>query len=167
MDLVAIHTHLEARRHAASLPVRLYALADALLLASSRDAPALVRSPANVALFDGTADAALADAGPWLIDVDGTSETLRDALLHQAASSNGISWLISAYDITSLGREMQQRLDARLPNGNIVLLRFYDARAMASIASMLTFSQRLSFFQPTFDWFTQIDSQLTRIHPHA
>lgn len=167
MQQSKIEEYLAQRQARASLPVRLYALVDALLYARGPAASAPERSSAAIALFDGTADASLADAGPWLIDIDQAPLDVRQALSALAAGTEGVSWLISAYPFRSLAQELRERLDARMPDGRTALLRFYDARLINDIAGLLSFSQRAEFFVPTFDWLTQINGELTRVHPYA
>lgn len=162
-----IENYLAQRQAQASLPVRLYALTDALLYARAPNASALERSTAAIALFDGTADTSLADAGPWLIDFDQATIDVRRTLLALAAGTEGVSWLISAYQFRSLAQDLRERLDVRMPGGRTALLRFYDARLISDIAGLLSFSQRAEFFVPTFDWLIQINGELTRVHPYA
>jgi Domain of unknown function (DUF4123) len=167
VDLSTIEQYFAQRQPQISLPVRLYALVDALLYAQAPASPMLERSAACVALFDGTADASLADAGPWLIDVDPAPIAVRRRLLELAAGAEGVSWLISAYPFRGLAQELRERLDVRMPDGRMALLRFYDARVVGDIARLLSFSQRTELFVPTFDWLAQVNGELMRVHPHA
>ena len=162
-----IEQYLAQRQAQASLHVRLYGLVDALLYDRASGTPPLEHSTSAIALFDGTPDASLADAGPWLVDFENTSRAVRQSLLNMGARSEGVSWLISAYPFEALAHELRGRLDVRMPDGHAALLRFYDARLIEEIAELLSFSQRIEFFMPTFDWFAEIDGKLTRVHPHA
>lgn len=162
-----IENYLAQRQAQTSIPVRLYALIDALLYTRVPNAAPLERSAATTALFDGTPDASLADAGPWLIDIAQASIAMRRTLSELAAGADGVSWLISAYPFRSLAQELRERLDVRMPNGRTALLRFYDARLIGDIARLLSFSQRAEFFVSTFDWLIEINGALTRVHPHA
>ena len=162
-----IEDYFAQRQAQASLPVRLYGLVDALLYERASGSPPLERSTSTIALFDGTADASLADAGPWLIDFAQTSEAVRQSLFNLGANSEGASWLISAYPFDALADELRGRLNARMPDGRTALFRFYDARLIGDIARLLSLTQRIQFFVPTFDWLVQIDGELTRVHPHA
>lgn len=159
-----IEAYLAQRQARASLPARLYALVDALLF--GRGEP-VERPAATIALFDGTPDASLADAGPWLIDFVEASDDVQQRLFSMGHEAEGVSWLISAYPFLGLADELRSRLNARMPDGRTALLRFYDARLVADIANLLSFSQRAEFFVSTFDWLVQINGELTRIHPHA
>ncbi|HGL6719817.1 DUF4123 domain-containing protein [Burkholderia contaminans] len=164
MSIEVIFTSWKER---ASLPLCLFALADGLLYAeSSGSAP--VRSPDSaIALLDGTPDASLADAGPWLFDFERSDRSTRGALEHLAQGEYGISWIISAYHPVQLASELRERLDGTLPDGRSVMLRYYDARVMRHFAPALTSTERTMFFFPTFDWLIEIDGQLFRAHPHA
>ncbi|WP_186214799.1 DUF4123 domain-containing protein [Burkholderia gladioli] len=167
MEPLKVERYVAQRQAQASLPVKLYALFDALLYARAPNTTPLQRSAACMALFDRTPDASLADAGPWLVDLDATTATMQRALRGLADSADGISWLISAYPLPSLADELRERLDVRMPDGRTALLRFYDARIISGIASMLSFTQRAEFFVPAFDWLAEINGELIRVHPHA
>jgi hypothetical protein len=159
-----IEAYFAQRQAQASLPVRLYALVDALLY--GRGVPA-ERPAATIGLFDGTPEASLADAGPWLIDFEETPSSVKHSLFAMGAGSDGISWLISAYPFPALADELAGRLNARMPDGRTALLRFYDARLITEIAGLFSFTQRIEFFVPTFDWLVEINGELMRVHPHA
>ena len=162
-----IENCLAQRQAQASLPVRLYGLIDALLYERASASPPLERSTSAIALFDGTPDASLADAGPWLIDFAQASEAVRQSLLNLGAAAEGVSWLISAYPFEALAHELRGRLNVRMPDGRTALLRFYDARLIGDVAGLFSFTQRIEFFVPTFDWLVEVNRELTRVHPHA
>ncbi|WP_175771234.1 DUF4123 domain-containing protein [Burkholderia ambifaria] len=155
------------RQQQLTMQVHLYALVDGLLYADAANGSPPQRSQSAAALFDNTTDASLADAGPWLVDYERASGNTRRTLSAMASSSTGVSWLISAYPIESLADELRNRLDVRLPDGRTALLRFYDARIMADVASLMEFTQRMQFFVSTFDWLVEVNGKLKGVHPHA
>jgi len=159
-----IEAYFAQRQAQASLPVRLYALVDALLYGRGET---VERPGATIGLFDGTPDASLADAGPWLIDFADASSAVQQSLFTMGAGADGVSWLISAYPFPALAEELAGRLNVRMPDGRTALLRFYDARLTGEIAELFSFTQRIEFFVPTFDWFVEINGELKRLHPHA
>ncbi|WP_257835004.1 DUF4123 domain-containing protein [Burkholderia glumae] len=167
MTNVSIEAFFFQRQQQLTMRTHLYALVDALLLADATGGSVPQRSQAAVALFDGTPDASLADAGPWLLAWEQTSSSLRHTLSTMAAGPAGVSWLISAYPIESLADELRHRLDVRLPDGRMALLRFYDARIAADMTSLMSLSQRLQFFAPTFDWLVEVNGTLHGVHSHA
>ncbi|KVD88267.1 hypothetical protein WS63_00965 [Burkholderia stagnalis] len=167
MTDTTIEAFFVKRQQQLTMKVHLYALVDGLLYADAADASPLQRSQSAVALFDGTPDASLADAGPWLIDYERASGTIRRTLSTMARGSTGVSWLISAYPIESLADELRNRLDLRLPDGRTALFRFYDARIMADMALLMEFTQRMQFFVATFDWLVEVNGKLKGVHPHA
>lgn len=118
------------RQQQLTMQVHLHALVDGLLFADAAGGSPPQRSQAAVALFDGTPDASLADAGPWLLDHERAGGNVRRSFSAMAGGPTGVSWLISAYPIESLADELRRRLDVRLPDGRTALLRFYDARIM-------------------------------------
>jgi len=167
MTDVSIEAFFFKRQQQLTMQVHLYALVDGLLFEDAAGGSPPQRSQAAIALFDGTPDASLADAGPWLLEYERASGTTRRALSAMASSSTGVSWLISAYPIESLADEMRGRLDVRLPDGRTALLRFYDARIMADIASLMELTQRMQFFVPIFNWLVEVNGNLKGVHPHA
>ncbi|WP_321865377.1 DUF4123 domain-containing protein [Paraburkholderia tropica] len=166
MSAPTIESHFAARQQQISLPVRLYALVDGLLHAEvAGGSPE--RSAACVALFDGTPDASLADAGPWLIDHESAPASVRAALAAQATGPSGVSWIISAYSRGALLDHLRANLNVKLPDGRLALLRFYDARLMPAIAAMMEPMQRIEFFVIAFDWLVEINGKLMEARPRA
>lgn len=159
-----IESYFAQRQALVSLPLRLYALVDALLYGRGEPAE---RPAATIGLFAGTPDASLADAGPWLIDFEDAPGSVRQSLFALGDGAEGVSWLISGYPFPALADELRGRLNARMPDGRTALLRFYDARLIGEIASLFSFTQRIEFFVPTFDWLVQVNGDLIRVHPHA
>ena len=144
----------------------LYALVDGLIYADAGTVP-LTRSASNAALFDLTADASLAQAGPWLIDYAACGKAVRHSLVEQAQTPQGVNWLISGHTLNTLAEELRQRLDAVRPDGSRALLRFYDARVMHGLAEVLSDMQRIRFFVPVFEWLIQLNGELIRVHSYA
>lgn len=167
MTTSKIHAFFAERQQQISLPVRLYALVDGLLYTSAGDTSPLARSNGAIALFDYTPDASLADAGPWLIDYEIAHPQIRASLAMHAAGATGVSWLVSAYSFGALAGELRERLDVRLPDGRVALLRFYDARVMPDMAKLFELTQRVQFFSSTYDWLVETNGQLIGVHPHA
>lgn len=156
-----------ARRRQHTVPVRLYALFDGVLY-QDQNGTVPDRTAACLALLDDTPDESVANAGPWLVDCESdihVGETQRFRPL--AASSFGASWLISAYPMTALADHLRANLDVELPDGQLALLRFHDARLMPSIASVMTPVQRLAFFVTVFDWLVECDGHLIEITRNA
>ncbi|KVD72784.1 hypothetical protein WI89_13740 [Burkholderia ubonensis] len=151
----------------ASLPLRLFALADGLLYSELSGSAPVRSGDSAVALLDGTPDASLADAGPWFFDYELADSTTRNVLTSLAQGEYGVNWIISAYQPRLLAGELRERLDAILPDGRTAMLRYYDARVMRHFVSALSSAERTMFFSPTFDWLIEIDGQLFRVHPHA
>jgi hypothetical protein len=114
-------------------------------------------------LFSLTADDTLSPAGPWLMDAaKGVPSNLAIATA-LAKSPAGVSWLISRLDLRALADALTQRLDVRMPDGTVSLLRWYDARLLPGIVGVMTEQQRQMFFAPAHDWLVQINGELTRV----
>ena len=105
----------------------------------------------NSAVFSGTADEPLAHAGPWLIDITKSPVQLEEIeALEQALPS--VSWIITHVDLEGLSQLLQLKLDAQLPDGHNVLLRFYDPRVLGNPYLTLDGQQRDEFFHLIDEW---------------
>jgi hypothetical protein len=120
------------------------------------------QGPGCVALFDGTDDAALAYAGPWLVDAAQHQE-LRDQLLAHEATAPQVSWLIAGVPFDGLVQLLRLKLDVRMPDSSTGLLRFYDPRVLYSLATTLTDRQREEFFGHIHEWHFMHNGQALRI----
>lgn len=75
--------------------------------------------------------------------------------------------MMNTNSFEALAGELRDRLDVRLPDGRVALLRFYDARVMPDMAKLFELTQRVQFFSSTYDWLVETNGQLTGVHPHA
>lgn len=118
-------------------------------------------------LFFGTEYAALADAGPWLINIaDITAQVPPMDALERALPS--VSWLITPVGLDGLAQLLQLKLDARLPDGRRVLLRFYDPRVLGNLNATLDRRQRLRFFDCMDEWhFLRHGERIIARYEHA
>lgn len=103
-------------------------------------------------LFAGTADAALAYAGPWLVDAALVGEAMVAELTTLEREAPSLTWLIAPQDLDGLGQLLQLRLDVALPDGRSALLRFWDPRVLANLARTLDGAQREEFFGHIHEW---------------
>ena len=129
--------------------LRLYALVDGAQHHAYRG-EWLEPGPDRIALFKGTPDEALAHAGPWLIDCEDSPHI--DDLAAFERQAPAVSWLITHQDLRGLAQLLQLHLDARLPDGRIALLRFWDVRVLIRLATVLTPKQRESMFGLIHEW---------------
>lgn len=105
----------------------------------------------NRPIFLGTEDEPLAHAGPWLIDISKAPDQLQSLHeLEQALPS--VSWLISPIDLEGLSQLLQLKLDAQLPDGRKVLLRFYDPRVLGHLMQTMSNEQRAGFVHLIDEW---------------
>ncbi len=116
----------------------------------------------SAALLEGTDDAALAYAGPWLIDAEQQPD-LCNELRHRESQAPHVSWLISSLPFDGLVQLLRLKLDVRLPDRRIALLRFYDPRVLHGLATTLTASQREDFFGHIVEWHFIHEGQAMRI----
>lgn len=130
--------------------LQLCALIDGLMFEKAHG-ERLEPGPGLAALFDGTDDAALAFAGPWLVDAV-QQQDLCDRLRVQEGLAPLASWLITSVPFDGLVQLLRLKLDVRLPDGSIGLLRFHDPRVLFSLAKSLTAQQREAFFGHIDEW---------------
>lgn len=131
--------------------LRLYALVDGAQYATKQGKP-LTPEPGLSALFAGTPEAALAHAGPWLVDAEQAGDALCGELAQLEQQSPAVTWLIALQDLDGLAQLLQLKLDARLPDGRTALLRFWDPRVLFTLAQTLDAQQREDFFGYIHEW---------------
>jgi hypothetical protein len=129
----------------------LYALVDGFQYERHTGQRLAHRRGINRPVFLGTEDEPLAHAGPWLIDIDKVPDQLQ--LLHELEQAlPSVSWLISAIDLEGLSQLLQLKLDAQLPDGRKVLLRFYDPRVLSHLMQTMDNDQRAGFVHLIDEW---------------
>jgi hypothetical protein len=131
--------------------LRLYGLVDGLQYETHRG-ERLEDRHGFASLFHGTPDSALAHAGPWLVDVNEAGDTVTADLAHLERQVPSVTWLISETDLHGLAQLLQLQLDARLPDGRIALVRFWDPRVLAELVNVLSPKQRETFFAHIHEW---------------
>lgn len=131
--------------------LRLYALVDGAQYEAHRAEP-LAAMGGLCALFAGTPDAALAHAGPWLVDVEHVGEAFTADLASLEQEAPAVTWLMAPQDLGGLAQLLQLNLDTRLPDGRTALLRFWDPRVLGSLADLLDEPQREAFFAHIHEW---------------
>ncbi|NRR29036.1 DUF4123 domain-containing protein [Oxalobacteraceae bacterium] len=140
-------TQLQQRTDA----LRLYALVDGVQYRAQFGEPCTAREGFH-SLFAGTLDAALAHAGPWLIDAEQAGAALVDALAALEHAAPAITWLIAPQTLDGLAQLLQLNLNTELPDGRTALLRFWDPRVLVSLAEVLEPEQREMFFGHIHEW---------------
>lgn len=106
---------------------------------------------AILSLFEGTEDEPLAHAGPWLMNVL-VSEQYAEVVATLEKNDPGVVWLIADGEIESLAAKLRRRLNARLPDGRELLLRFWDPRALNSLYMSIQPDIRREFFSDALEW---------------
>lgn len=130
--------------------MRLHALVDGLALETATGTR--LEPHQGQALFAGTTDAALAHAGPWLIDTHEAAPELLKTLIDLEPAHPVVSWLFTPLQPVALTRALQSMLDARLPDGRRVLIRFYDPRVLPKLLKVMTVDQHKQFFHSIHEW---------------
>ncbi|WP_197386887.1 DUF4123 domain-containing protein [Ralstonia pseudosolanacearum] len=131
--------------------LRLYGLVDGLQYETHRR-ERLDDRRGFASLFHGTSDSALAHAGPWLVDVEAVGDGVTADLARLEREAPSVTWLISEADQHGLAQLLQLQLDARLPDGRIALVRFWDPRVLAELVIVLNPGQRETFFAHIHEW---------------
>ena len=142
--------------------LRLYAVVDGMQY-EQRHSKRLQAGSSRFALFTGTQDAALAYAGPWLVDAACEDEVLVAELEELERDVPSLIWLLAPLDLTGLGQLLQLKLDVRLPDGRCALLRFWDPRVLINLARTLDAAQREEFFGHIHEWHFLHEGQRIRI----
>lgn len=149
--------------------MRLYALVDGAQYKTCRGKP-LMDGAGLYALFYGTPDAGLAHAGPWLIDTEQAGESLTADLAKLERQAPAVTWLMAVQDPVGLAQLLQLKLDTRLPDGRVALLRFWDPRVLVSLSELLEPAQSEEFFAHIHEWHLLRKQQrvwIGREHAHA
>lgn len=131
--------------------LRLYALLDGLQHEQHIGQRLQHLAGINRALFDDTDDAPLAHAGPWLYDVSQHPQHI-DAFAALEKARPAVSWLVTAMDLEGLAQYLRLKLDAELPDGRQVLVRFYDPRVLGHLFTVMDTEQRTQFFHLIDEW---------------
>lgn len=131
--------------------LRLYALVDGVQYRMQFNEPCTEREGFR-SLFADTLDAALAHAGPWLIDTEQVGAELIDALVAMEQVSPAVTWLFAVQTLDGLAQLLQLNLDIELPDGRTALLRFWDPRVLVNLAEVLEPTQRETFFAHIHEW---------------
>ncbi|MCO4864290.1 DUF4123 domain-containing protein [Cupriavidus sp. WGlv3] len=148
MDVLDRYSQLRARLQT----LNLYALVDGALYQQHRERQLEHVPGAVVALFSSTADDALAHAGPWLVDATQVTDAVLRDLSSLETTAPAVTWLIAEADLTGLSQLLQLRLDVKLPDGRIALLRFWDPRVLTALFQLMAGDQRTEFFGHIHEW---------------
>jgi hypothetical protein len=107
-------------------------------------------------LFLGQPEAKHADAGPWLVQVDGNTglHGWLNALEGTGDCVPCVSYLSSTEDFEAIFAHLQSFLDLRLSNGSSALFRFWDPRVFKRLQRILTPDQSHSLMAPFSEWRT-------------
>jgi hypothetical protein len=108
-------------------------------------------------LFAGTEDEPLAHAGPWLVDV--TSNDQAAAIVKLEKSCPSVVWLLSNDDPVLCATKLRARLNATLPDGKEVIMRFWDPRALRAISKHVSAETQRTLFSAALNWFVFLNGR--------
>lgn len=146
--------------------LRLYGLVDGFRYEEPNEERMESQAGITRALFDGTPDAALAFAGPWLVDVERAEADLVERLVALETQTPAVTWLIAPMDLEGLALLLQLQLNAQLPDGRTAMLRFWDPRILAVLANELDGEQREHLFGHITEWHLLHEGQRVWIGRH-
>jgi hypothetical protein len=139
-DRAAVLAHL--RR----LPGPLFALLDA-----AREPSVVGRlersGQAFQCLYDGDRGDELSPFGPWLVSLPAGAAVLEELVRDGWGNSWGV-YLTCRRSLGEVRRHLRQFLKAKLPDGRVVLFRFYDPRVLRTYLPTCTADEVASFLGP-------------------
>jgi hypothetical protein len=106
----------------------------------------IVAEPEHACLFAGKLDPVLARAAPYIVRLDEESPLLK----RWQTDGRGKNWGIqctSDASLAELRRHFRQFLQARLPDGKVVLFRFYDPRVWRAYLPTCTSEETVQWFK--------------------
>jgi len=124
-------------------------------------------SDARRALFQGTEDEGLAHAGPWLVDLAQETPDHIGAISGLEQAKPSVVWLFSRLPLEPLALALQHRLNSRLPDGKIALIRFWDPRVLVTLFKALDLPTRRDYFSDADEWHAQLDGKRFHISIHV
>ncbi|WP_022974325.1 DUF4123 domain-containing protein, partial [Xanthomonas maliensis] len=137
-----------------------YALIDA---AASADAcPALqpyMESGLARSLFERQPESSLAEAGPWLVVLDGHAG-LRHLLHVMDRHPGAVAGLVADVGFEALFDHLEGCLDLRMADGSLAMFRFWDGRALYRVWRVLTPAQRKAFFGQVSRWSVRLQDRV-------
>jgi hypothetical protein len=132
-------------------PLRALALVDGLQYQQHTGRSLETRESIAEPLLAGTKEAALAHAGPWLIDAANAGDHVADLReLEQGRPS--VIWLIVWRDIEEQAARLRPHLNIRLPNGRLALLRFWDPRVIHALNEAYQGGDERELFRTASEW---------------
>ena len=138
--------------------LRLYALVDGVQYETRRQTR-LIQDTTCYPLFAGTPDAALAHAGPWLVDMARAKPSFLADMAALEQETPSVTWLFAVQDLNGLAQLLQLHLETLLPDGRLALLRFWDPRVLVKLAQILEPAQREAMFGHIHEWHLLLDGK--------
>jgi hypothetical protein len=131
--------------------LRIHALVDGIQYQRHTGQALAARPGAVISLFAGTDDEPMAEAGPWLVDPSKAPE-LAVQLMAMEPERPGITWLIVWQELDAQAAVLRSMIDATLPGGRRVMLRFWDPRALVSLYRTLGGKAWSGHFRGVLAW---------------
>ncbi len=136
-----------------------YALVDTAARADAADALRFHAGGHEArSLFIRQPESQHANAGPWLVALDG-NPGMTGWLLALDMHPGAVAWLTSDVNFDALFNHLESCLDLRLANGQLALLRFWDGRVFWRINSVLRPEQKGALMGPVTRWSVRLNGK--------
>lgn len=109
-------------------------------------------------LFENQPEAAHANAGPWLLALDG-EPGLRDWLHGMEQLPGAVARLGSDASFEVVFRHLEGCLDMQLADGSLAMFRFWDGRVFWRTWQVLVPAQRRALLGPINKWTVQLQGR--------
>lgn len=118
--------------------------------------PLVQRSAAYACLFAGPIDPQMAPACPYLVRLDEREPLLPTWRQHGAGRNWGML-VESDLDLAALRRHFRHFTTAKLPDGQVVLFRFYDPRVFITYITSAPTEQAAKWFAGVRQYWAEAD----------
>lgn len=148
--------------------LRVYALIDGIQYQQYTNSWIEPHEGAAIALFAGTQDEPLAHAGPWLMAPDHARQQGIN-LIEMEHAAPGVLWLICWHDIDTQAEKLRARLNGKRPDGENVLVRFWDPRVIGPLYRNIAPQAREDYFGDAMAWHYMKDGKrlYINVNDHA
>jgi hypothetical protein len=116
-------------------------------------------NPDYIALYRGTYYESLVGVSPCLVRIQGMHSGLMPWFVRQGADELKALALVSALPLKDLAEHFRTCLEAKMPNQDIALFRFYDPSVMAMLASPAMQQQSDFVFKHVSEMYWKIDGR--------
>ena len=114
--------------------------------------PAVSREPQHEPLFSGALEPELRENAPHLVSLGPEAPLLALLNSDEARQAAAGCVLEAELGMAELRRSLRRKLTAMLPDGRVVMFRFFDPRVLATYLDSLTPDETAPWFNGISDW---------------